>query len=153
MILTIFKILEIDSNYFWLKLLNKCTIVYLEIRFNKKWYHIGTSQLICETNQLNGFYILRVFTEYIWKDFSHTSSSQVRRSFQAAYKACTCSITMHRERPTQKPSLLCMTCSLFIFCLSKPGWVTLIWDKYTDASTKYGSAMQLTSRWSYKSPL
>ena len=37
--------------------------ICLEIPFSKKSYHIEISQLIWETLQLTGFYMMRVFSE------------------------------------------------------------------------------------------
>ena len=39
-----------------------CTL-YSDIPFSKTLYHIETSQSICKAIQLNGFYMIRVFTE------------------------------------------------------------------------------------------
>ena len=38
-------------------------IVYPEIPFSKNSHHIETSQLMCNTYQLTGFYMIRVFTD------------------------------------------------------------------------------------------
>ena len=45
--------------------------VYSNIPFSPKSYHIETSQLICNKNQLNGFYPIQVFAEkYFWINIS-----------------------------------------------------------------------------------
>ena len=45
--------------------------VYSNIPFSPKSYHIETSQLICNKNQLNGFYPIQVFAEkHFWIDIS-----------------------------------------------------------------------------------
>ena len=42
---------------------NRKIIVCSKIPFSKNLHHIETSQLICSSNQLTGFYMIRVFTE------------------------------------------------------------------------------------------
>ena len=45
--------------------------VYSNIPFSPKSYHIETSQLICNKNQLNGFYPIQVYAEkYFWINIS-----------------------------------------------------------------------------------
>ena len=113
LIFTILKILKIYYDYFWLDFLNKCTIVYLEIRFSKNSYHIETSQLICRASPL--------------AKAPEVSRLPIRSS----------SITRSGERPAQKRQLLRITCSPFMKCLYKPGLVMQIWEivwrcKYTN---------------------
>ena len=73
------------------------------------------------------------------------------------------SISRSGERP--KNDRFYVSCSPFIKCLCKPGWVTWIWDiswrcKITDfwwwkwpKDVKYSSIKQLISRWSCQSPV
>ena len=88
---------QLGNDYFWLDFLNKCTIVYLEIRFSKNSYHIETSQLICRARPL--------------AKAPEVSRLPIRSS----------SITRSGERPAQKRKLLRITCSPFMKCLYKPG--------------------------------
>ena len=71
MILTIFKILKIHDKHFWLEFLNKCTLVYSEMRFSKNLYQAETIFAKQINWQLTGFYMIQVFFErYLWTDVS-----------------------------------------------------------------------------------
>ena len=61
MILTIFKILKIHYKHFWLEFLNKYTLVYSEICFNKNLYQTETIFAKQINWQLTGFYMIQFF--------------------------------------------------------------------------------------------
>ena len=88
--------------------LNKCPIVYWEIRFSKSWYHIETSQLIVKAKQLNGFYMIRIFSE---RFFKQTLVPSPIVNLPEVFWLCmrSCSITRFWERSDQKRLLLRIT--------------------------------------------
>ena len=104
LILSIFKILKIHCNYFWLDLLNKCTAVYLEISFSKTLYHIETSQLIFKAN-----WLVSECYQFLLKGISE--QNLVPRPLvnpPEVLRLCirSCSIKRSGKRPPQKRSSL-----------------------------------------------
>ena len=53
----------ISQKYHPVFFLKQQVKVCSEIPFSKNSYHIETSQLVCKTTQLTGFYMIQVFTE------------------------------------------------------------------------------------------